>query len=63
MSVKILARWLVVSALAVQPAQDLDRLAPEAAIERLVILVGELAGAVVEVGVAELAVFGLARGL
>ena len=48
---------------AVELAQDLDRLGPQGAVERLVVGVGQLAGAVVELGVADLAVLGLARGL
>jgi hypothetical protein len=43
--------------------EDLDGLGAQRAVERLVVGVRELARAVVELGVADLAVLGLARGL
>src|SRR3954470_8682722 len=47
----------------VEPAQDLVRLAAQGPVHRPPVGVGELAGAVVELGVADLAVLGLPRGL
>jgi hypothetical protein len=47
----------------VEAAEDLDRLAAQGAIDRAPVGVGELAGAAVEVGVADLAVLGVALGL
>ena len=49
--------------LGVELVEDLDRLAAKRPVELLVVGVGQLAGAVVELGVADLAVLGLARGL
>ena len=47
----------------VQAAQDLHRLGAQRALHRGEVLGGQLAGAIVELGVADLAVLGLARGL
>src|SRR3954471_15199655 len=47
----------------VEPAQDLDRLAPQRPVHRPPVGVGELARAVVELGVADLAVLRLPGGL
>ena len=57
------ARVLQPRLLVVEVAEDLDRLAAERAVELVVVGIGQLAGAVVELGVAQLAVLGLARGL
>ena len=43
--------------------QDLDRLRPQRPVDRLVVLVGQLAHLVVELGLADLRVLRLARGL
>src|SRR5690242_3428817 len=51
------------SAGAIQRVEDLDRLRAQRPVQGLEVCVGELAGAVIELGVADLAVFGLARGL
>src|SRR5205807_9865284 len=47
----------------VQPAQDLHRLGAQLVVERPPVLLGELAGAVVELGVPDLPVLGLPRRL
>ena len=47
----------------VEPAQDLDRLGAQRAVLRPPVRLGELAGAVVELGVADLGVLGLLGGL
>ena len=57
-----LAGWKVLPE-RVEPAQDLDRLGAQRAVQRAPVLLGELAGAVVELGVADLAVLGLLGGL
>ena len=43
--------------------QELDRLAPQLAVEGAPVGLGQLAGAVVQLGVADLGVLGVARGL
>src|ERR1700739_1340460 len=48
---------------AVERVQDLNRLGPQRPVNRLEVGVGQLAGAVIQLGVADLAVLGLTRGL
>ena len=47
----------------VELVEQLDRLGAQRRIDRDVVLVGELAGLVIELGVADLSVFGVPRGL